>query len=54
MTGQQRSSTCRKRYTDIISEPGVDKAPDHDSTDTVSFVYLLFVQIDVLLLYYDY
>ena len=54
MTGHRRSSTCRRRYGSIISEPGVDEAPDQDSADTVSFIYLLFVQMYVLLLYYAY
>ena len=54
MTGRRRSSTRRKRYGGIISEPGVDEAPDQDSVDTILFVCLLFVQMYALLLYYAY
>ena len=51
MTGRRRSSIRRRRYGSIISEPGVDEAPDQDSIDTVLFVYLLFAQMYALPLY---
>ena len=51
MTKCSRSSTRRKRYGNIISKLGVDEAPDQDPADTVSFVYLLFVQMHALLLH---
>ena len=54
MNGRRRGSTRRKRDGNILSEPGVDEAPDQDSADTVSFVYLLFVQMYTLLLHCAY
>ena len=54
MTGWWRSRTRRKRYGNIISKLGVDEAPNQDYVNTVSFVYLLFVQMYVLRLYCVY
>ena len=34
MTGRWRSSTCRKRYGNIISELGVDESSNQDSVNT--------------------
>ena len=54
MTGRRRSGARRKRYNDHISEPDVHESPDSDSTKTISFAYLLFIQMYSLLLYYAY